>query len=56
MKNSVSDYIKQGLLENGFKNKIMIEPEPLKFYKNLSHFIASGDVVLMQNDWPDQYK
>ena len=56
MKNSVTEYIKNGLLKGGYKKKISIETDPLKFYRNLGHFIASGDVVMMQNDWPDQYK
>jgi len=56
MKNSVTQYIKKGLEGGGYKKKLMIEENPLRFYKNLSQFIASGDVVLMQNDWPDQYK
>ena len=56
MKNSVTEYIKHGLKVNGYKKKIIVESDPLKFYMNLSHFIASGDLILMQNDWPDQYK
>jgi UDP-N-acetylmuramoyl-tripeptide--D-alanyl-D-alanine ligase len=55
MKNSVTDYIVDGLKAAGFKGEIIIEDDPLEFYRNLHLFVASGDVVLMQNDWPDNY-
>ncbi|HET9098311.1 MAG TPA: Mur ligase family protein [Candidatus Saccharimonadales bacterium] len=55
MKNSVTEHIKDGLEINGFKSKLLIEDDPLSFYQNLNHFVASGDIVLMQNDWPDNY-
>jgi UDP-N-acetylmuramoyl-tripeptide--D-alanyl-D-alanine ligase len=56
MKNSVTHFIEAGLKKGGYDKKVIIEKNPLKFYKNLDQFVASGDVVLMQNDWPDQYK
>jgi len=56
MKNSVTHFIEAGLKKGGYHKKIIIENNPLKFYKNLDQFVASGDIVLMQNDWPDQYK
>ncbi len=55
MKNSVTDYIKQGLSAGHFKGELRIESNPLDFYTNLSHFVASGDLVVMQNDWTDNY-
>jgi len=55
MKNSVTDYIKKGLDDGGFAGQLMIVDDPLDFYKNLDKFVASGDVVLMQNDWTDNY-
>lgn len=55
MKNSVTDYIKQGLTDGKFKGKLRIESDPLDFYTNLTHFVANGDLVVMQNDWTDQY-
>lgn len=55
MKNSVTDYIKQGLKAANFKGELRVEEDPLDFYSNLKHFVASGDLVLMQNDWPDNY-
>ena len=56
MKNSVADYINSGLKEGGYSGELLIEDDPLNFYTNLSQFVAAGDLVLMQNDWPDQYK
>jgi UDP-N-acetylmuramoyl-tripeptide--D-alanyl-D-alanine ligase len=55
MKNSVTDFIKQGLKARKFKGKLQVESNPLDFYTNLSHFVAGGDLVVMQNDWPDNY-
>jgi UDP-N-acetylmuramoyl-tripeptide--D-alanyl-D-alanine ligase len=55
MRNSVTDFIRQGLSEAEFKGELRVESDPLSFYKNLNHFVASGDLVLMQNDWTDNY-
>ncbi|CAN5396362.1 hypothetical protein BH10PAT4_BH10PAT4_5260 [soil metagenome] len=55
MRNSVTDYIVTGLDEGKFEGKLMIIDDPLEFYTNLEHFVAAGDVVLMQNDWTDNY-
>jgi UDP-N-acetylmuramoyl-tripeptide--D-alanyl-D-alanine ligase len=55
MKNSVTTYIKNGLKDAGFKGELQIETNPLEFYANLTHFVATGDLVLMQNDWTDNY-
>ena len=55
MQDSATDDIKKGLAEAGFGGKIAIETDPLLFYENLSHFVATGDLVLMQNDWTDNY-
>lgn len=55
MQNSVTDYIASGLYSAGFKGELLIIDDPLEFYSNLEHFLAAGDVVLMQNDWTDNY-
>ncbi len=55
MKNSVTKWIQDGLTKEGYKGKIVIENEPLDFYTNLDQLIAVGDVILMQNDWTDNY-
>jgi UDP-N-acetylmuramoyl-tripeptide--D-alanyl-D-alanine ligase len=55
MQNSVTDFIKQGLEKAHFKGELQIETNPLEFYTNLTHFVAAGDLVVMQNDWTDNY-
>jgi len=55
MKNSVTDYICNGLKESKYKGRLLIIDNPLEFYSNLDQFVATGDVVLMQNDWTDNY-
>jgi UDP-N-acetylmuramoyl-tripeptide--D-alanyl-D-alanine ligase len=55
MKNSVTDYIVKGMNTAGYSGELRLEDDPLHFYKNIDQFVASGDVVLMQNDWPDNY-
>jgi UDP-N-acetylmuramoyl-tripeptide--D-alanyl-D-alanine ligase len=55
MQNSVTDFIKQGLEQDHFKGELRLETDPLEFYTNLKHFVASGDLVVMQNDWTDNY-
>lgn len=55
MQNSVTKYIRDGLEFAGYKGEVRIEKQPLEFYENLTHFIASGDLLLMQNDWTDNY-
>lgn len=55
MKNSVTEFIKQGLEQAKYNGKLLVQEDPLNFYHNLSHFVAAGDLVVMQNDWPDNY-
>ena len=55
MQNSVTKFIRQGLEATDFKGEIQIEKKPLEFYANLGEFLAVGDVVMMQNDWTDNY-
>lgn len=55
MRNSVTDFIAQGLKAAKFKGELQIETNPLEFYTNLKHIVASGDLVIMQNDWTDNY-
>lgn len=53
MRNSVTGFIQEGL--KGYQGELRIEDEPLEFYSNLPHFVAAGDLVVMQNDWTDNY-
>jgi UDP-N-acetylmuramoyl-tripeptide--D-alanyl-D-alanine ligase len=56
MNNSVCGYIKAGInAEKNFTGELIIENDPLKFYTSLDQFVAKGDLVVMQNDWPDNY-
>lgn len=55
MANSATPYIEKGLNNAGFKGEVRIEHDPLNFYQNLDQFVAAGDLVLMQNDWTDNY-
>lgn len=55
MQNSVTTFIQQGLQAGNFKGELRIESNPLDFYTNLTEFVAAGDLVLMQNDWTDNY-
>ena len=56
MKNSVTEYIQKGMKDGGYEGETEIVTDPLYFYTNLTHFIAAGDIVLMQNDWTDNYQ
>lgn len=55
MDNSVTSYIRRGIDEAGYEGEISIEDNPLDFYTNIDQFLASGDVLMMQNDWTDNY-
>lgn len=55
IQHSVTKYIQKGLEEADYKGELLIEDDPLTFYQNLQLFVANGDLVMMQNDWPDNY-
>jgi len=55
MQNSVTKFIQTGLAKAGFDGEVRIEVDPLEFYTNLNLLVAAGDLVLMQNDWTDNY-
>lgn len=55
MQNSVTPFIEAGLRENGFRGKVLWYEDMLKALTSLTHSTVSGDIVLIQNDWPDQY-
>lgn len=56
MQNSATSSIKSGLLAANYLGELRIETRPLDFYSNLQSFVATGDIVLMQNDWTDNYR
>lgn len=55
IKNSVTPFIDQGLKESGYQGKITWFDDGLLALAALPHLTVTGDVVLLQNDWPDQY-
>ncbi len=56
IKNSVTLYIEKGLRESGFKaENIIWFPSAPEAHRGLTGVLKSGDVVLFQNDWPDNY-
>lgn len=55
MEHSVTPFIQKGLEKAGYAGELLLESDPLNFYNNLNLFVATGDLVLMQNDWPDNY-
>jgi UDP-N-acetylmuramoyl-tripeptide--D-alanyl-D-alanine ligase len=55
MQNSVTSFIQDGMHDGDYQGVTHIETDPLEFYSNLKHFVAAGEVVLMQNDWTDNY-
>jgi UDP-N-acetylmuramoyl-tripeptide--D-alanyl-D-alanine ligase len=56
MRNSVTNYIQTGLKAGAFTGELRVEEHPLQFYQNLDQHLAAGDLVLMQNDWTDNYQ
>jgi UDP-N-acetylmuramoyl-tripeptide--D-alanyl-D-alanine ligase len=56
MQNSATKYIQTGLDAGNYDGEVSIETNPLEYYTNLEHFLANGDAVMLQNDWPDSYR
>lgn len=55
MQNSATESIRTGLNQGNYAGEVVIETNPLEYYTNLEHFLAAGDVIMLQNDWPDSY-
>ncbi len=56
IKNSVTPDIEEGLIKTGFNQKnILMCDSMMEAQNNLNNIIKSADVVLFQNDWPDNY-
>jgi UDP-N-acetylmuramoyl-tripeptide--D-alanyl-D-alanine ligase len=55
MQNSATKIIADELHSRKYRGEILMIKNPLNFYENLDKFVAAGDVVLMQNDWTDNY-
>jgi len=56
IRNSVTAFIEEGLREAGYKGEIIWFDDALSAFGALPHMTVKGDVVLLQNDWPDQYQ
>ncbi len=56
VKNSVTPFIADGLINNGYQGEIIWFDDALVALSSLSLLTIEGDVVLLQNDWPDQYQ
>ncbi len=56
IRDSVTPYIERGLRENDYKGEIIWFDDALAALAALPSMTAPGDVVLIQNDWPDQYR
>jgi len=55
IRNSVTSYIEEGLKDNDFKGELIWFDSALEAYNSIPSITISGDIVLLQNDWPDQY-
>jgi UDP-N-acetylmuramoyl-tripeptide--D-alanyl-D-alanine ligase len=55
MFNSATPSILAGLRDEGYDGEVQVEKDPLLFYTGLDQLIAAGDLILMQNDWTDNY-
>lgn len=55
MRNSATDIIADELTKLHYTGEIQLQDDPLLFYQGLEHVVRGGDVVLMQNDWTDNY-
>lgn len=55
IRNSVTPSIAKGLSDAGYTGELVWYDDALAAYAALPHTTVSGDIVILQNDWPDQY-
>lgn len=55
MKNSATKIIHDELNRLGYNSETIIVDDALNYYENIQYGLAAGDIVLMQNDWTDNY-
>jgi UDP-N-acetylmuramoyl-tripeptide--D-alanyl-D-alanine ligase len=55
IKNSVTPFIEAGLRRANYAGQVTWFDDALAAYAALPTMTAAGDVVVLQNDWPDQY-
>lgn len=57
IKNSVSEYIRGGLLSKGFsEDNLTIYPTADSAHSDIKNILKSGDAIIFQNDWTDNYQ
>ena len=55
IRNSVTLYIEQGLKENEYAGELLWFNDAPAAFSAIPNLTVKGDVLLLQNDWPDQY-
>jgi UDP-N-acetylmuramoyl-tripeptide--D-alanyl-D-alanine ligase len=55
IRNSVTPFIAEGLENGNYQGELIWFDNSLEAFGALPHLTVKGDVVLLQNDWPDQY-
>lgn len=55
IKNSVTGFIEEGLKQANYEGEIIWFDDALKAYAAMPQMTVAGDVVVLQNDWADQY-
>lgn len=55
MQNSVINFIKEGMMAESYQGELIVRSNPLEFYTQLDQYVAVGDLVILQNDWTDNY-
>ena len=55
IRDSVTPFIEEGLHEAGYKGEVLWFDRALDGLAALPNLTVKGDIVLLQNDWPDQY-
>jgi UDP-N-acetylmuramyl pentapeptide synthase len=55
IRDSVTPYMADGLKEAGYQGEIIWYDFGPTAFNALPKMTVAGDVILIQNDWPDQY-
>lgn len=55
IRNSVTPFIEEGLKDANYSGEVLWFDDGPTAFSALPHLTVPGDVVLLQNDWPDQY-
>lgn len=55
MRNSTTSLIEAGLANRNFKGVLRKVDDPVEFYESFEHLVSDGDVIVLQNDWTDNY-